>query len=106
MMDSSALKVSPCGETTTGAKWVNIAAGSAYVGKARCRTDGSVLTVYSIMIFTQFQGRGYGRQTINLLKHQFPVIVADRVRPTAVGFWRRMGFRQRSDGSWEYSRPG
>jgi hypothetical protein len=28
------------------------------------------------------------------------VVVADRVRPTAIGFWEAMGFRDNHDGAW------
>ena len=103
-MSCSHLRVLPGGRTTDGGRWLNIEAGAAYVGKARCRMGDDLLTLYSIMIFTQFQGRGYGRQTVDLLKQQFAVIVADRVRHSAVGFWRSMGFRERPDGNWEYRR--
>lgn len=83
--------------------WINIQSESARVGKVRYALADGVLTVYSIMIFPEFQGRGYGRQTIEMLKHQYAVVVADRVRPSARDFWRKMGFTGRPDGSWAYT---
>jgi len=56
------------------------------------------------MVFTEFRGRGYGRTAIDLFKDQYAVIVADRVRHRAIGFWTKMGFTQRQDGNWEYRR--
>jgi len=96
------LRLLPSGQTTNGGTWLNIEAEASFIGKARCHIGGRVLTVSSIMIFTQFQGRGYGRKTIDSLKRQFAVIIAERVRPSAVGFWQKMGFKPRPDGNWEF----
>jgi hypothetical protein len=34
------------------------------------------------------------------------MIVADRVRPTAIGFWEKMGFVSRGDGSYVFMKKG
>lgn len=83
--------------------WINIHSQNARVGKVRYALTDGALTIYSIMIFPEFQGRGYARQTIEMLKGRHPVLVADRVRPTARDFWRKMGFVERPDRSWEYT---
>lgn len=101
-MSCLGLRLLPSGQTTDGGTWLNIEAEASFIGKARCHIQGRVLSVASIMIFTQFQRRGYGRKTIDSLKQQFPVIIAERVRPSAVGFWQRMGFKPRPDGNWEF----
>ena len=98
------LEVFPRGQQSDRYDWINIGAGPEFVGKMRCRMGVNVLTIYSIMIFTGFRGSGFGRQTIQMLKQQFGVIVADRVRHSAVGFWSGMGFRDRGDGNWEYTK--
>lgn len=98
------LEVFPCHREHDGYHWINVRDGRAYVGKVRCRIWANVLTICSIMVFTEFRGRGYGRKAIDLFKDQYGVIVADRVRHRAIGFWTKMGFRERQDGNWEYRR--
>ena len=82
--------------------WLNIDCGSRRVGKARTSIDGTTLTIYSINIFAEFEGRGHASHVIETLKQRFPVVVADRVRPAARGFWEKMGFVDRADGSYEW----
>lgn len=76
------------------------------IGNVRCRFMGEKVIVYSIQIVPEFQRKGYGVAAIALLKRRFPLIVADRVRFTARGFWQKMGLHELPDGNWEYRRPG
>lgn len=75
------------------------------VGNARCRFMGDKAIIFSIQVFPEYQGNGYGRAAIDLLKKQYPVLVADRVRFTARDFWEKMRFKEHPDGNWEYRRP-
>ncbi|MCX7144123.1 MAG: hypothetical protein NT123_24405 [Proteobacteria bacterium] len=75
------------------------------VGNVRCRFMGEMVIVFSIQVFPEFQGNGYGTATIDMLKDRFRVIVADRVRFTARDFWQKKGFKERADGNWEFQRP-
>ena len=75
--------------------------GKVRVGNVRCRFMGEKVVVYSIQVFPEFQGNGYGSAAINMLKKRYSVIVADRVSFTAQGFWRKMNFNELPDGNWE-----
>ena len=88
--------------------WMNIECEAVRVGKVRGLIDGNSLTIHSINIFPEFEGRGYGRKTIGMFKGSFGTIVADRVRHTAIGFWERMGFENNHDGNyvWKNGRQG
>ncbi len=77
----------------------------ARVGTVRCLFLGEKVIVYSIRVFPEFEGNGYGRLTIEMLKSRFAVVVADRVRFTARGFWEKLGFQECPDHNWEYVRP-
>ena len=79
--------------------WMNIDRGSVRVGKARGLINGKSLTIYSINIFPEFEGRGYARETIEMFKASFDTIIADRVRPTAIGFWEKVGFDDDNNGN-------
>jgi hypothetical protein len=81
-------------------RWMNIDRRGIRVGKARGKAEGNVLIIYSINIFPEFEGKHYGKRTIDFLKSQFNTIVADRVRPTAIGFWEKMEFVSKGDGSY------
>lgn len=85
-------------------RWLNIDRNGQRVGKVRGRIDDNVLFVYSITIFPEFEGKNYGRKTIEVFKEQFNTIIADRVRPKAVGFWEKMGFVSNGDGSYIYQK--
>jgi len=74
----------------------------ARIGNVRCRFEGDTVIVFSIQIFPEFQGNGYGRETVNMLKERYRFIIADRVRFTARGFWNKMGFSELPDHNWEY----
>lgn len=82
--------------------WANIVVGDHRIGKARRLINGSTITVYTIMIFPEFEGNVYGRQFIGILKKSFDTIIADRVRYKAIGFWTKMGFGEGKDGSFVY----
>lgn len=72
------------------------------VGNVRCRFMGEKVVVYSIQIFPEYQGKGYGAAAIDMLKHRYQVILADRVRFTARNFWEHMGFSELPNGNWEF----
>ena len=84
--------------------WMNIDHGDARVGKVRGLIDGDALTIQSINIFPEFEGRGYGKQTVEMFKSHFDAIIADRVRHTAVGFWEKMGFLRGNNGNRVWKR--
>ena len=98
------ITLTPRGPGPNTYDWVDLDLPEARVGKMRCRLEGNRATVYSVHVFPEFQGQGFGRQIIDYLKERFEVIEANRVRPTAVSFWERMGFRETTDGNWEFSR--
>lgn len=66
----------------------------------RGKINGKLLTIHSIVIFPEYEGRGFGKRTLDMFKLHFDVIIADRVRPKAVGFWERMNFCKRDDGCY------
>ena len=85
--------------------WADISNGDQRVGKARCRIESNTLIIFSINIYPEWERQGYGRDFANHCKHHFQVVVADRVRPSAIGFWETMGFRDNHDGTWIYRKP-
>jgi GNAT superfamily N-acetyltransferase len=88
----------------TGAQfiWINIDQGENRIGKIRVKINGQTLTVFSIHIFPEFERRGYGRKTIERFKKQYEAVIADRVRPSARGFWSKIGFFPAGNGSYTY----
>jgi hypothetical protein len=76
----------------------------ARVGSVRCLFSGEKVTVYSIRIFPEFEGNGFGRLTIETLKSRFAMVVADRVRFSARGFWEKLDFHECPDHNWVYVR--
>ncbi len=74
------------------------------VGNVRCRFMGEKVIVYSIQVYPEYQGNRYATETINMLKRDYEVIVADRVRFTAREFWEKMQFKALEDGNWEFRR--
>ena len=95
----------------SGYDWVDISSGGVRVGKARCRqsaptgTRGSRFTIYSVNIYPEFEGHGYGREFVEYCKAHFETVIADRVRYTAIGFWEILGFRDNQDGNWVWHQP-
>ena len=97
------LTISPRDEL--GYDRIDLDTPGARVGNVRCRFTAARVIVYSIQVFPEYQGNGYGTATIDMLKTRYPVLIADRVRFTARGFWERLGFKELDDGNWEYRRP-
>jgi GNAT superfamily N-acetyltransferase len=89
-------------DSLAGYDRIDIDLPEARIGNVRCRFMGEKVVVYSIQIFPEFQRNGYATATIDMLKSRYQVIVADRVRFTARGFWEKMGFAPLPDGNWEY----
>jgi hypothetical protein len=90
----------------SGYDWMNIEKGPDRVGKIRALIEGGTLTIFSINIFPEFERNGYARKIIDTFKVSFSVIIADRVRHTAVGFWTKMGFVYAGAGSYVYDKCG
>jgi len=90
--------------------WVDISSGENRVGKARCKRNApdaegkSVFTIYSVNIYPESAGHGYGREFVDYCKDHFDILIADRVRHSAIGFWEAMGFRDNKDGNWIFCR--
>ena len=84
--------------------WMNIDCGDIRVGKVRGLIDGKKLTIHSINIFAEFEGRGYAKETIEMFKAHFTAITADRVRDTAIGFWKKMGFESGNNGNYGWKK--
>lgn len=82
--------------------WANIAWNGIRVGKARCKICDETLIIYSINIFPEFEGRGFGKAFVEFAKSKYKRIIADRVRFTAIGFWEKLGFVNNNDGNWIY----
>lgn len=88
--------------------WADISSGGTRVGKARCKRNVRAvpgktgLIICSITIYPEWEGHGYGREFVDDCKRHFEIIVADRVRPTAQGFWEALGFSDNKDGTWIY----
>ena len=83
--------------------WANISINDERVGKARCLIQDKQLTIYSINIYPEFQGNGYGKEFVLQARNHFDIIIADRVRFEAIGFWEKMGFVKKDDTQWIYS---
>jgi ribosomal protein S18 acetylase RimI-like enzyme len=84
--------------------WLNIFMESILIGKLRGKFDRKIVTIYTVQIFPEYQGRGYGRQVIELLEKDYKTIVADRVRFSAKGFWEKTGFVERDDGCYVFQK--
>ncbi len=74
------------------------------VGKARCLKNGDSITIFSINIYPDWKSHGFGRQFVEYCKANFKMVIADRVRPTAQGFWDKMGFKEESECNWVFRR--
>jgi len=83
---------------------LNVYLDNQFVGKIRGKLGLRTITIHSITIFPEFQAHGYGKLVIEKMQETFNTIVADRVRFSAIGFWEKMGFTARPDGSYEYRR--
>ena len=83
--------------------WVNLEVGGERIGKARLCVLGDTLIINSIVIYPGFEGRGYGRGVVERFKERYRVIIADRVRKEACGFWERMGFESDGEGNYVWT---
>jgi GNAT superfamily N-acetyltransferase len=72
--------------------WFDIEQGGTQVGKSRCRIEADQFTVFSIMVYPEYEGHGYARAVIDHFKGLHDMIIADRVRFTARAFWLKVGF--------------
>jgi GNAT superfamily N-acetyltransferase len=101
----------PPGITPSEYDWVDIALGETLIGKVRCKrmsSDDNVpetIIIYSINIYPEWAGQGYGREFVEYCQRNYTSIIADRVRYTAVGFWESLGFQNILDGNWRYDTP-
>ncbi|MBW2709847.1 MAG: hypothetical protein JRD04_11380 [Deltaproteobacteria bacterium] len=84
--------------------WMSVDRGETRIGKVRGIIDGKNLTICSINIFPEFERHGYAKATIDMLKEYFDTIIADRVRYTAIGFWNKMAFTNKGNGSWVFGK--
>lgn len=91
-------------DTTSGYLWINIEVGNTRIGKARICDLRKSLRIHSIVIFPEFERNGYAESVINHFKEQYEVIVADRVRNTAKGFWEKMNFIGDNSGNYIWKR--
>ncbi len=82
--------------------WANISLGSERVGKARCLIQGKTLTIYSINIYPEYQGRHFGAEFVERAKKKYDTLIADRVRFNAIGFWEKMGFIKHDKDNYIY----
>jgi GNAT superfamily N-acetyltransferase len=104
-MDNEDIKIEfiPKDKQGSDYNWANILIGNARAGKARCLIEGDRLIIYSINVYQDFEGRGFGKKFVDMAKLNFDEVVADRVRNTAIGFWEKMGFEpdeKRSNWIW------
>jgi N-acetylglutamate synthase-like GNAT family acetyltransferase len=82
--------------------WVDISHDHDRIGKARCKLKKSTITICSINIYPEWEGHGYGKEFVDYCKNHFEIIIADRVRHNAKGFWESMGFCDNEDDTWIY----
>ena len=83
--------------------WANISLGSERVGKARCLIQLNSIIIYSITIYPEYEGRGFGKDFVDYCKQRYPKVIADRVRHSAIGFWEKMGFSNIDSDTWEFN---
>lgn len=82
--------------------WADISIGSDRVGKARCLIRDGTINIYSLNIYPAWEGQGYGREFVDYCKGNFQIVIANRVRYKAIGFWEALGFSNDHDGNWSY----
>ncbi|MBC7076239.1 MAG: hypothetical protein H5T98_09300 [Syntrophomonadaceae bacterium] len=89
-------------EEDPGYQWLNIELGEVRVGKARIKQYHSKIIIHTINIFPEFERKGFAKQTVDFLKEKVPEIIAERVRPTARGFWKHLDFYDTCDGNYRW----
>lgn len=85
--------------------WADLSNDNQLIGKARCKIEKIRVIIYSINIYPEWAGYGYGRAFVDYCKAHFQEVIADHVRPRAVGFWETMGFQDNHNGIWIYRKP-
>jgi len=93
-MESINIKFIPKEQQRSEYDWADIFFNELVVGKARCLIEGEKFTIFSINIYPDYQGKGYGKAFVENAKLHFKIIIADRVRFKAAGFWENVGFKQ------------
>ncbi|WP_462324141.1 hypothetical protein [Desulfoplanes sp.] len=83
--------------------WSNIEYKTSRIGKLRTKRQNDSLTIFSIQIFPEYQGHGFGTKTVEYLKQNYSTLIADHVRPTARTFWDKMGFKPRATDQFVYT---
>jgi len=53
--------------------WINIYIDSTLIGKLRGKFGNEILTIYTVQIFPEYQGREFGRRVIELLKEEYKI---------------------------------
>jgi N-acetylglutamate synthase-like GNAT family acetyltransferase len=86
--------------------WADLSNSGTRIGKARCKIENNTIIIHTITIYPEYEGQGYGREFVEYCKSHFEMIVADRVRHSAIGFWENMGFSDNNDGNWVYDNRG
>ena len=89
----------------SGFDWINIDKFGERLGKVRCLIKENEIIIYSLNIFSEYEGNGYARYIIDYLKSTGKVLIADRVRYSARGFWKKMGFIHFKDGDYIFREP-
>lgn len=84
--------------------WADIVNESDRVGKSRCLIQNDTIYIYSLNIYPEWEGRGYGREFVEYCKGHYQIVIANRVRYNAIGFWETMGFCNDNNGNWSYRR--
>ncbi len=84
--------------------WANITFNDLSVGKARCLINGYEFIIFSINIYPEYQGNGYGKAFVDEAKKSYRKLTDNRVRSTAIGFWESVGFKKDGETeNWVYS---
>lgn len=82
--------------------WADLSLDGQPVGKVRCQINNQSITIFSINVYPEWKNHGFGRQFVEYCITNFHEVIADRVRPTAVGFWKAMGFLDNNDCIWVF----
>ncbi len=82
--------------------WANLSFNDNRVGKVRCLIKKDTLIIYSINVFPEFEGHGYAKTFVNEAKKTYKILIANRVRFTAKGFWEKVGFSPYDADNWIY----
>ncbi|MBU8912458.1 MAG: GNAT family N-acetyltransferase [Spirochaetales bacterium] len=103
---SSVLRIEPdrCLNKTSDYFWMNVELEGGRIGKMRVSVSEDTLVVNSINIYPEFERNGYATQVMDCFKEQYEKITADRVRSSAVGFWKKMHFSDDMDGNYSWRR--